>query len=325
MKRFFLYLTTLVLELIFGLQRVFMIAIPLFFVIVIVSFFNNYDYYFGSFAYQRFGNYGWASFVDDWVIPPLFFSLGVGLMLGYLNIFFSLQAFIAGGQFITRFVLGARSPSSRERHKIYDTLNAVFRHVKGPVKGFSTVFIIDSPFDQVNLIGTTLYISSGAVQSNDLPVLLAHEIGHLNNGDGRMVLALRRLVFIPFQLFLAGVRGFSTNRPNPKPELKEFEAMEVFFFLANKLLFFWCARLGGGIGVWLLSWQWAKHFREADYKADAFVASLGLRDQLIEHLEQFKFYDAAVPYMLGWRPANELRIDRLLNSKGETLAAASAD
>mgnify|MGYP001209359996 CR=1 FL=1 len=307
MNRNGLYLFTLLLEFLAGLGRAFAIAFPLFFIGIMVGIFSEGQHYFGPSYQTGFGGYR-RSFMEEWVVPLAIMTLTIGVVLGYLNIFASLQSLIAGGGFLTRFVLGARPASTREREQIHEVLKDIAQRAKREVKGFSAIYILDNPFEQVNLIGTTLYISSGAVRSDNLRVNLAHEIAHLDSGDGRMVLALRRLVFLPFQLFLSGVRNFSTNKPNPKPELKEFEAMEVYYYLMNKMIFFWCALLGGGIGVWLTSWQWARFFRDADYRADAFVASLDLKDQMIEYLEQGKFYDAAVPYLLGWRPANELRI-----------------
>lgn len=307
-----LYVVTLFLEFITGLWRFAHFLVPLFFVFAILFAFFKYGTYFGPDWERRAGLYSMEAYRAAVIGGAVKWSVFWAFVLSYANIFLSLQALRAGGGYLTRFVLGARQMSTREKGTIYAALDEIAGRAKQPVKGFSEVYILDTPFDQVNLIGTTLYISSGAVQSENLRVLLAHEIGHLDNDDGRIVLALRRMVFVPFQLFLSGVRRYSTNTANPKPELKEFEAMEVFYFLMNKLLFVLCALWGGGLGVWLTSWHWAKFFRERDYKADEFVASLGYKDQLIEYLEQGKFYDTAVPYMAAWHPANELRIDRLL-------------
>lgn len=316
-----LYLKTVLLELITGLWRFVHFVVPLFFVFLILGAFSKYDFYFGPDWEYRMGAHSMEHYRSAVLGGALKWSMFWAFILSYANIFLSLQALWAGGGYLTRFVLGARQMSTREKETIYAALAEIAERAQRPVKGFSAIYILDTPFDQVNLIGTTLYISSGAVQSEALRVILAHEIGHLDNDDGRVVLALRRMVFVPFQLFLAGVRKYSTNAANPKPELREFEAMEVFYFLMNKLLFVLCALWGGGLGVWLASWHWAKFFRETDYKADAFVASLGYKDQLIEYLEQGKFYDTAVPYMAGWHPANELRIDHLMFPNRDEAAA----
>lgn len=316
-----LYLKTVLLELITGLWRFLHFFVLLFIVFLPLVAYFEYDVYFGPNWERQLGGNSMEVYRYVVVHTAIDWSLFLAFVLSYANIFLSLQAFWAGGGYLTRFVLGARQMSTREKDAIYAALSEIVERAKRPVKGFSAIYILDTPFDQVNLIGTTLYISSGAVQSESLRVILAHEIGHLDNDDGRIVLALRRMVFVPFQLFLAGIKKYSTNAANPKPELKEFEAMAVFFFLMNKLLFFLCALWGGGLGVWFTSWHWAKFFRETDYRADTFVASLGYKDQLIEYLEEGKFYDTAVPYMAGWHPANELRIDRLMFSNRDDVAA----
>jgi Zn-dependent protease with chaperone function len=316
-----LYVATLLIEFLTGLWRFSLLLMLLFAVFAIFLALVKYSTYFGPDFQRRMGIYSFEGYYSSVLNGAKQWSLILAFLISYANIFSSLQSWIAEGGYLTRFVMGARSMSTREKEKIYAILKEIAWRSQREVKGFSEIYILDSPFDQVNLIGTTLYISSGAVQSEHIRVLLAHEIGHLDNGDGRTVLALRRLIFFPFQLFLAGVRSYSTNRPNPKPELKEFEAMEVFYYLMNKLIFVFCALLGGGLGVWIMSWHWARYFREVDYRADAYVASLGYKNQLIEYLEQGKFYDTSVPYMVGWRPANELRIDRLMHPHQQELGS----
>lgn len=271
------------------------------------------------------GGVGFAWYFDDLIDVVFRPSIIIGFFIGFYGVFTSIKSYLGygGGGTLTRFVLGAREPSTREKESIHVALKQIMDGAPGDTKGFSDMYIIDSPFDQVNLIGTTLYISSGAAQSENSLILLAHEIGHLNQGDGALILALRRLVFPLFQIFIGGIRDFSTNSTNKKSIPKDFNAIEIYYFLINKIIFLWLATLGGGLGVWLLGLPWADYFRSRDYEADKFVARLGWGDQLIEYLEQGKFYDTSVPYMLGWRPANELRIDRLqyphktANSKSE--------
>lgn len=317
-----LYLITILIEFNTGLWRFFQIAVLLFPFALILLAFSQYDHFYWKDPSMFDTNI--PTYVGSVLRMALRRTIVGAFILSYANITLSLQALWAGGGYLTRFVLGARQMSTRERDTIYAALEEIAQRAQRPVKGFSAIYILDTPFDQVNLIGTTLYISSGAVQSEALRVLLAHEIGHLDNDDGRIVLALRRMVFLPFQMFLGSVRRYSTNAANPKLELKEFDAIEVFYYLMNKLLFFFCALWGGGLGVWLMSWHWAQYFRESDYTADAFVASLGYKDQLVEYLEQDKFYDTAVPYMAAWRPANELRIDRLLRPQEREVEARLA-
>lgn len=239
----------------------------------------------------------------------------VAILFSYSNIIASWVAYIGfgGGSVFTRFVLGARELSSREHEILTNLFEQMISQVDFDIGGFSKLYIYDSPMEFVNLIGTTLYVSSGAIDSEYLPPLIAHEFGHLNNKDGNTILALRRLVFPLFYMFIGGVRDFSSGRPAYRPDVKEFEATEIFYSMINKVVFFLFAFFGGGIGVWGLSWWWAAYFRQQDFFADAYAAKLGYKDELLKYLEEHKFFDSAVPYMLGWRPAHELRIDALNN------------
>jgi Zn-dependent protease with chaperone function len=260
---------------------------------------------------------------DDWVQPALI----IAFLISYSNIFVSLAAYIGlgGGSTVTRFVLGAREPSRREEAKLYEVFGEIVARADFPVDSFSRLFILDAPFTYSYVVGTTLYISSGAINDRHLQALLAHELGHLHYGDGETILALRRLVFPIFQFFVGSVRDFSSARPPYRPEAKDFDAKEIFFSLLTKVLFFVLAFLGGGIGVWVMSWSWASYFRKCDYAADAFAVRLGYKDQLIEYLEETKFYDTSIPYMLGWRPSNELRIDRLIDMEEPEIVRGTSD
>ena len=128
-----------------------------------------------------------------------------------------------------------------------------------------------------------------------------------------MVEALRLLTFPVFQLFTSNVRRFSTARPNKagKGEGDETEVETVAKAVDSNFVKIIVALIGGGFGVIFYSIAWAKYFRYADYMADWYVSMLGYQEQLIDWLELNKFYDSSVPYMVGWIPANELRIDAL--------------
>jgi hypothetical protein len=161
------------------------------------------------------------------------------------------------------------------------------------------------------LIGTTLYASSGSFGSKYFQSLLAHELGHNQNSDGATILALRRFVFPVSYLFIRNVRDFSTGRLTAAREGGSPSPTDVFYSMVNGLIFFVLSLAGGGVGAWLLSWSWASYFRERDYLADKFVVACDLKDELLAYLEENRFYDTSIPFMLNWQPANEQRIDKL--------------
>ena len=314
-KNLGLYLTTLVIELITGLFRL-LLTIPLTMVLFLIVF-----WLLSKFGIEPIDVYRLNADLQ-YSQNLLWLIIGVAAILAYANIIASVVAYLGfgGGSLMTRFVLGARKPSTRERETILQVFEQMAEGVDSPIRSYSKLYVIDSILDYANLVGTTLYVSSSSFRGNNLQALIAHEFGHLNNGDGSLILALRRLVFPPFSLFIGGIRDFSTNRPAYKPSVREFDAMEIFYSLINNIIFFTLAFIGGGIGVWVMSWAWASYFRARDYVADSFAAGLGYRDLMLRYLEANIYFDTSIPYMLGWHPAAELRIDALQHPSAAPMA-----
>lgn len=279
----------------------------------------------GSLA--QLGMFGGGEMLFDGFIAIMWFSLFLGGLLAFIPLGLSMLSYLGagGGYGFTRFALGARSPSTREDQILAQELSAIHTVLNREIHTFSGIFIIDTPLERVYTIGTALYISSETVRnSRYLGALLAHELGHLNHNDGGLVLSLRRLVFPLFYLLMGNVTSFSTGRSSSgRGQKGNLRAADVYYSMVNGVIFFLFATIGGGLGVWLCSFWWADYFRKRDYLADRFVVACGLQDQLLDYLERNIFYDVSVPYMLGWQPANELRIDRLLNPTAALLAIDS--
>jgi hypothetical protein len=248
------------------------------------------------------------------VLNALFWlTLLSDILISFGPIFFSVLAYLGygSGRSLTRYMVGARDPSTRERQQINQVLRQVVGHASGHLKGFEGIFVVDSVMEIAYLIGTTLYISSQAIRGQHLLPLLAHELGHNQRDDGGVILALRRLVN-PIMFFLGGnVRDFSTG----KALKKELTPVNKFFGVVNHLASLLFSLIGGGFGVWLTSFRWASYFRQRDYLADNFAARHGVKDSLLAYLEENKFFDISVPHMMGWRPVNEQRIDMLLHPR----------
>ena len=125
--------------------------------------------------------------------------------------------------------------------------------------------------------------------------MIAHELGHLNHGDGRLALALRRLTPPPISLVT-------------------FDQMGCLPLLA---MFF-----NGGLGLLLTGWLWNRHWQKRELLADRFAFACGQATGLIEILDLYGFFDVAVPFGAVRRdhPHNEKRIDelmRLIRTKAE--------
>jgi hypothetical protein len=55
-------------------------------------------------------------------------------------------------------------------------------------------FVIDTPPPDAAVSGNTLMLSRGLLESDHLPAVIAHELGHLATPDGRLTAALNRLI-----------------------------------------------------------------------------------------------------------------------------------
>ncbi len=194
---------------------------------------------------------------------------------------------LRGGFGLTAKELDARPPSNREWQVIADAVQRVLAEAPAGTIGPERWLVLDKVDLNAAAMGRALYIHRALIHSEYLDAVIAHELGHLNNGDGRLILALRRLVPPPFS-FLT----FAGNGCLP-------------------LLLMLC---GGGFGLLLTTPWWNRYWREREYLADRFAYECGQANGLIELLELYQFFDVAVPFGFLWRshPHNEERIDRLL-------------
>jgi Zn-dependent protease with chaperone function len=222
--------------------------------------------------------------------------------------------FLPGGFLLTRLALGARKPSVREREAIEGVLHELKR-VDTTVRTPSAYYVIDNIQPNAYTIGTTLYLHGGLLSETTPAIfrfgVIAHHLGHRNSLDGRLELALRRLVLPPIY-FLARSLGtvapssfvYSIGRGDPQGCLAGALVLVLSGFLAIA---------GGGIGTLLLNPLWASYWRTREYVADQFAARLEQSDALIQYLKKYTLSDVATPYALNSVPSNELRIDRLLH------------
>lgn len=222
--------------------------------------------------------------------------------------------FLPGGFLLTRFTLGARKPSIREKELIYATLDEAIQ-ADPTVRAPSAFYIIDNFDPNAYTIGTTLYLHSGLLSEQTSGIhrlgVIAHHLGHRNSLDGRLTLALRRLVIYPVY-FLSRSLGtvapgsfvYSIGRGDAKGCLAGTLVLFVSLFLALA---------GGGLGTLLLNPVWAAYWRKREFVADQFAQHLQLGGPLLEYLKQHTLQDTATPFFLNPTPSNELRIDRLLH------------
>ena len=209
------------------------------------------------------------------------------------------------------FRLGARIPSSREREKVIDVLQQIV-NIKKNVIWHDEFLVIDAPLANAFTSGRTLYLTSEAINSTWLNALIAHECGHLANGDGRLLKALRDFVYGMAQAPMISQRSLSRGTFEKKVEGVQEAADLPNLVISRIQLWFW-ALLLGGVAPILFARRWTVYFRQRDYLADDFAYQLGFGQDLLDYLQSGSAGIAAIaPGAQTWTQFTELRIDRLL-------------
>ena len=208
---------------------------------------------------------------------------------------------------------GGRRPSERERLAYQDAIELLQTHASEPLPLPGSWFVLDTPTSDAAVCGSTLMLSRGLLESDHLPAVIAHELGHLATPDGRLTAALNRLVL------------YAPREREQQPEYERhteiqlsndrimlgFLGVRALIWLVKKTVSF----ANGGLGLRLTRPLWGVYWRGREYTADAYAARLGQADELADFLEVHALiHDHPVPFI--WltehtHPPSELRIDRL--------------
>ncbi len=227
-----------------------------------------------------------------------------------------------GGGWWWRQNLGGREPSQRERVAYQDALELLRHRTPMLLREPSGWFVLDDPQPDAAVCGSSLMLSRGLLESDHLPAVLAHELGHLSSTDGKLTAALNRLV-------IHAPPKIAEREPAKREAgiLGDERAMLGVTFIGTLL---WVGRrmivfAKGGLGLRITAPFWGVHWREREYTADRFAAGLGQADELADFLEVHALmHDHPVPFV--WltehtHPPTELRIDKLRNSYDPRTAA----
>lgn len=224
-------------------------------------------------------------------------ALIVALFLG--GIFLAVSPLIAsvltltvlpGGYGLTRLELGAREAEVWEREALLGALQELVETAPSGTNKPSRWLVLPDEIDpNAFVIGTTIYVHSSLFGTPYLLPILAHELGHLNHDDGRLVLALRRLVPPPLSFW-------------------HFEPGEGGYLP-------WVLKLWGGFGLTLMTPFWNRYWQKRELLADRFAFECGQAPGLIDLLEHYQFFDAAVPFhaFRSTHPYHAVRKGRLLD------------
>jgi Zn-dependent protease with chaperone function len=226
---------------------------------------------------------------------------------------------------------GGREPSTREQLAYQDAIEMLQANSDTPLLLPKRWFVLDNPYPDGAVIGNALMLSRGLLDTEHLPAVLAHELGHLATPDGRLTAALNRLMIFtsPFRKNIAedqtqppaGRRlpgeGFmrlkDIHHQYTGPTDLDPMVDAVYWYL--RLLFILSLFARGGLGLWITKPAWGAYWRAREYKADQHAARLGQGEELATFLEVHALiHDHPVPLLFlteHTHPPTELRIDRL--------------
>ncbi len=208
--------------------------------------------------------------------------------------------------------MGGRDPSQREQLAYQDAIEHLQTQAPQGLRLPGFWFVLDEPLPDAAVCGNTLMLSRGLLESEYLPAVLAHELGHLDSSDGKLTAAINRLIINPL----------------PKTREKQSGQHDLVVTGGDRLLLtitafgavLWVLRLivrfaQGGLGLRIMAPGWGSYWRQREYTADEHAARLGQGEELADFLETHALiHDHPVPFI--WlteytHPPTELRIDRL--------------
>jgi Zn-dependent protease with chaperone function len=220
--------------------------------------------------------------------------------------------------------MGGREPSERERTAYHDALQLLQAQSSLPLRLPGMWFVTDEPQPDAAVCGNTLMLSRGLLESEYLPAVLAHELGHLATSDGKLTAAINRLIINPFPK----TREKQQRERNPVILADSKLLLTITLFGSGLWVVRWVVRFArGGFGLMLLVPFWGSYWREREYLADQYAASLGQAEELADFLEVHALmHDHPVPFI--WltehtHPPTELRIDQLRKTSPPHLPQAN--
>src|SRR4029077_9951949 len=189
-----------------------------------------------------------------------------------------------GGGWWWRQSLGGREPSERERTAYNDALDLLRYRTPMALREPSGWFVLDDPQPDAAVCGNTLMLSRGLLESDHLPAVLAHELGHLASTDGKLTAAINRLVIhAPSKPTEHQPVEHKHRTPIPANDraLLMVTILGMLLWVLRKTVVF----AKGGLGLRLTAPFWGSHRREREYTADRYAAGLGQAEDLADFLE----------------------------------------
>lgn len=254
------------------------------------------------------------------VVDTLLFAFLVGFMPILWSLLTLVVAEWASGRSEAR-KLGARRPTAvlgedqainRALSELLETARQKGITLYKPLS-VTPVMVIDNPLPNSYTVGRVMYLTSGVFKTPYVKTLLAHELGHLRARDGRLLLAMRRLI-IPLAYWIGidrnpkpigSLGGGTTHRVEVGDDAALYYKMKT---LTTRLqLSFWL----GGLGLLFKAQDWADAWKIKDYRADRVACLLGEGLNLKQFLSEYHELETAQPYLPSGRPYAAERMEQI--------------
>jgi Zn-dependent protease with chaperone function len=210
----------------------------------------------------------------------------------------------AGGYFASS--LGARNPTREEQQAYEDALTNL--NLPAEVNRPTWMYVRDSHELNAWIAGDALVLNRALFDSDFLEAVIAHELGHLNSMDGRVIVAVNRL---------AGPAR--ATAPLRKAQTTGFLTGRSLWFPINLAILI-IRGCSGGLATDAMTPAWSAWWRLREHVADTYAARLGQGEQLATFLEDHALlYD--VPIKRIWtsdetHPPVAQRVERLRDQAG---------
>jgi heat shock protein HtpX len=215
-------------------------------------------------------------------------DLNPGALLAFCAVFGMSGAFVSLllSKFLAKRSTGTQILTAARNREEQWLLSTVEELAKEAGIGMPEVGVF--PAEQPNAFATgwnrnqaLVAVSTGLLRNmgpSEVRAVLAHEIGHVANGD-MVTLALVQGVVNTFVMFLARVAGFFVDRVL----LKNERGLGMGYFITSIVMELVLGMLAMTVVMWVS--------RRREFRADAFGARLAGRDAMIAALERLRIGD----------------------------------
>lgn len=147
--------------------------------------------------------------------------------------------FPAGDGWLFRYACRGHKPLPGEREKVGKAIAQLRRLAPQPLTLPADWFVVISNTPAAAVYGETLVLTSSLLDSQLLHAALAHQIAHIERGDGRLTAAIARLTLTPPPMLHLQGHPVRPHRPRGHP----IKLIGLIFKYAR-----------GGYGISLLNW-----------------------------------------------------------------------